>query len=373
MQLIRLLVVDDAAAIRQLVADALSIDSTFEVVGSAATGGMALAKIPQLKPDLVILDVEMPDMDGLETLSAIRKTHPQLPVIMFSAYTEQGAAATIDALTRGADDYVTKPTSQPSPTAAMQYIREAFIPKIKGLCTPASKPMRSSAYPASRPAPVRQRAPQVAFGRRQVDIVAIGVSTGGPNALMELIPALPADFPVPIVIVQHMPRLFTGILSAQLDSRSALRVREGEFGRQLEPAQVWLAPGDAHMALEQRGDAVLLQLHQGPPENGSRPAVDVLFRSAAEQYGPAVLAVVLTGMGHDGLRGCEAISAAGGQILVQDEATSIVWGMPGVVAEAGLADQVLPLEQIEGAIMQRVSVGRRSPRAAIAALQTLNR
>ncbi len=373
--MIRLLIVDDAVAIQQLVTDALSSDPALEVIGTAPTGGIALAKISQLHPDLVILDIAMPGMDGLETLSAIRKTHPYLPVIMFSALTELGAAATIDALTRGANDYVTKPTRVGSAVVAMQHIREEFIPKIKGLCEPTENLEGSPLRPASipRPMPVRQQVAGSARARQRVDIVAIGVSTGGPNALMELVPSLPANFPVPVVIVQHMPRLFTGVFAERLASQSAIQVCEGQAGMRLEPAHAWLAPGDSHMVLERDHNAVRLQLHQGPPENACRPAANVLFQSVAAIFGPATLAVVLTGMGQDGLRGCEAIHAAGGQILVQDEATSVVWGMPGCVAKAGLAEQILPLNQVGDAIMEKVSVGRNLSARVRASLQIANR
>ena len=357
MPIIHILIVDDSAAIRRLLSDVLSSVPTIDVVGTAATGSLALAKIPQLNPDLVILDVDMPGMNGLETLSEIRKTHPRLPVIMFSGFTTQGAVATIDALTRGANDYATKPTGISNSTAARQHIREQLVPKIQALLAPSVSLKPSPSHPAVRPVPPKLT-PVLARAHQRVDIVAIGVSTGGPNALMELIPALPANFPVPIVIVQHMPRLFTGILAERLASQSAIQVREGKAGMLLEPAHAWLAPGDFHMSLGHNDDGVHLRLSQGPPDNACRPAANVLFRSVASLYGPNALAVVLTGMGQDGLRGCRAIHAAGGQILVQDEASSVVWGMPGCVAEAGLANQILPLHQIGDAILRRVEVGR---------------
>jgi two-component system chemotaxis response regulator CheB len=358
MRPIRVLIVDDAVVVRRLVADVLSADPMLEVIGTAANGRIALARIPQVNPDLVTLDVEMPEMDGLQTLMAIRKTYPRLPVIMFSTLTDRGAATTIDALTMGANDYVTKPANVGSVAVAMQRVREELIPKIKALCADTAGIDLSP----GRPGPVRPliqpRPASPASGQQRIDIVAIGVSTGGPNALAALLPALPADLPVPIVIVQHMPPLFTRLLAERLATQSAMQVKEGIAGAILQPAQVWIAPGDYHMVLRRQETAVQLFLHQEPPEHFCRPAVDVLFRSVAETYGAHTLAVVLTGMGQDGWRGCEHIREAGGQVLAQDEATSVVWGMPGFVVKAGLADQVLPLPQLAADIINRVYRGR---------------
>jgi two-component system chemotaxis response regulator CheB len=358
MKKIRILIVDDSVVIRRLVGDVLTSDPALEVAGTAATGRIALAKIPQVNPDLVTLDVEMPEMDGMQTLAEIRKAYPRLPVIMFSTLTERGATATLDALALGATDYVTKPANVGSVAAAQQRLREQLIPKIKLYCrhsaggeslsTP-SPPVVARASPSS---------PGLRLGPALVEIVAIGVSTGGPKALAELLPTLPENIPVPIVIVQHMPPVFTRLLAARLQTQSGLRITEGVHGGKLEPAQVWIAPGDFHMAVTRDVLGSKLLLHQEPPENSCRPAVDVLFRSVAEAYGPGTLAVVLTGMGKDGLRGCEAIREVHGQVLVQDEASSVVWGMPGFVARAGLAEQVLPLNQLGPEILRRVRRGR---------------
>lgn len=364
MRKIRVLVVDDAVVVRRLLTDVLSKDTSIEVVGTAANGRIALAKIPQVNPDLITLDVEMPEMDGLQTLAAIRKTYATLPVIMFSTLTERGAGITLDALTMGANDYVTKPANVGSVTIAMQRISDELIPKIKALCAgvidrhdapPLSKHIRQPVKARSAVGFVAASPPE-----QRVDVLAIGVSTGGPNALAALIPQLPADFPVPIVIVQHMPPLFTRLLAERLTAKSAIRIDEGVDGAVLEPAHAWIAPGDYHMILQCHGNRIQVQLHQGPPVNSCRPAVDVLFSSVTEIYGAHTLAVVLTGMGQDGLRGCEEIRQAGGQILVQDEATSVVWGMPGFVARAGLADNILPLNQLAVDITRRVRAGRES-------------
>jgi two-component system chemotaxis response regulator CheB len=396
---IRLMLVDDSALIRRLLADVLTGDPQLEIVGQAQNGRVALEKLPLCKPDLVILDVEMPEMDGLEAVTEIRKLQPRLPVIMFSSITERGAIVTLEALARGANDYVTKPSNSGNMAAALQRVRDDLIPRIKTFCRhlvtptaalsstaaiaatptaaahlaqralPASAtagrgawprlglPPTSSALPtraASRPIPL------VALPRtrQRIDVIAIAVSTGGPPALATLLPKLPAMFPVPILIVQHMPPIFTRLLAERLATQSKLAVKEGVAGETLSPGQVFLAPGGSHMALERLGNQIRLHLHQGEPENSCRPAADVLFRSVADIYRGNTLAVVLTGMGNDGLRGCEAIHKVGGQILVQDESSSVVWGMPGFVAKAGLADGQIPLSQLASELISRVRIGR---------------
>lgn len=355
---IRVLVVDDSVVVRRIVTDVLTADPDIEVVGTAANGRLALAKLTQLAPDLVTLDIEMPELDGLATLVELRKTHPRLPVIMFSTLTERAASATLDALARGASDYVTKPANVGSVALAKDRIREELIPKIKALCgrgvtrRPVPPPVRS----VTPGAPAAKLAPRVLPVR--VDALVIGVSTGGPNALASIIPRLPAGYPLPVAIVQHMPPIFTRFLAERLDASSGLAVREGEEGAVFEPGVVWIAPGNYHMTLRRDGDMVRLALNQDPPENSCRPAADPLFRSAADLYGNRTLGLVLTGMGHDGLRGSERIREAGGQVLAQDEATSVVWGMPGAVAGAGMADGIFPLESIAAELIQRAQTGR---------------
>lgn len=344
---IRVLIVDDAVVFRRVVSDELSADPALEVVGTAANGRIAIARIPQVNPDLVILDVEMPEMDGLATLKEIRKTHPKLPVIMFSSLTERGAAATLDALALGATDYFAKPTNSGSLDASLEVIRKELIPEIKALCRRVTAPVLAPAVAQSS-----------SHGEKRIDVVAIAASTGGPNALADLFSGFPANFPVPIVIVQHMPPMFTRLLAERLSSQFHVKVEEGRTGGVLQPGHAWIAPGDYHMALIRDGKQVRLSVHQDPPENSCRPAADVLFRSVAQAFGPAVLALVLTGMGQDGLRGCEAIKAVGGRVLVQDEPTSVVWGMPGFVARAGLAYRVLPLSLIAPEVVRLVMFGR---------------
>jgi two-component system chemotaxis response regulator CheB len=362
---IRILVVDDSVVVRRMLSDALSADPQLEVVGAAANGKIALARIPQVNPDVVILDVEMPELDGLEALRALRRTYPFLPVIMFSTMTQRGAAATLDALSLGANDYVTKPANVGSAHQAIEQIRAELIPKIKMFCAKAAGlefPQTPRPSSLAIPAPKRLAAPFRRAGR--VEVVAIGVSTGGPNALSELIPEFPADFSVPIVIVQHMPPLFTKLLAERLEARANIKVEEGAPGQTVNAGHAFIAPGNYHMIVQREEGSVRIQIHQEPPENSCRPAVDVLFRSVAETYGAGALGVVMTGMGQDGLRGSERIREAGGQVFVQDEATSVVWGMPGFVANAGLADKVLPLQQLGSEIVRRVRTGRALPVSA---------
>jgi two-component system chemotaxis response regulator CheB len=347
MRKIRVLVVDDSTVVRRLVSTALSTDPTLEVVGTAANGKIALDKMAQVRPDVVTLDIEMPDMDGLATLPRLRKLHPGVPVIMFSTLTHKGAVDTLNALSLGASDYVTKPSNVGNVTAGITAVRNELIPKIKALCPFASErnvAARSLIADAQR---LRPRPWST------VALLVIGVSTGGPNALTELFRQLPEDFPVPIAVVQHMPPVFTRYLAERLNAVSAVSVCEARGGEILRPGSAWIAPGNYHLALASSAAGLISRLHQGPPENSCRPAVDVLFRSAAEVAGPQTLALVLTGMGQDGLRGSEAIYLAGGRILVQDEASSVVWGMPGAIANAGLADQVLPLSRIADELIHR--------------------
>ncbi|PIQ96644.1 MAG: chemotaxis response regulator protein-glutamate methylesterase [Nitrospinae bacterium CG11_big_fil_rev_8_21_14_0_20_56_8] len=367
MRKIRVLIVDDAVVVRKIVSDTLSSDPDIEVAGVAANGKIGLAKIPQINPDVITLDIEMPEMDGLQTLAEIRKVYATLPVIMFSTLTEKGGAKTLEALALGATDYVTKPANVGSVSIAMQRIREELIPKIKSFCAekaglqppPTAKPLP---LPPNAPPP-QPYVPKIGFpkGRQKIEVVAIGVSTGGPNALAELFPVFPADFPVPILITQHMPPFFTRLLAERLSSKSNLNIIEGTPNQVLKPGHAWVAPGDYHMVIERKGSDIVIVNNQNPPENSCRPAVDVMFRSIASIYGAHTLAVVLTGMGQDGLIGCEHIKGVGGQVVVQDESTSVVWGMPGFVTRAGLADKVLPLKEIGPEIINLVKMGREIP------------
>lgn len=349
---IRVLVVDDSAVIRSLLSDALSHDPEIEVVGLAGNGEVAVQKLQSAHPDIVTLDMEMPVMDGLQTLKVIRKTHPKLPVIMFSTLTERGSCATMDALALGASDYVTKPANVGSVLAGIDKIKEDLIPKIKAL---VRHPADSRFAHHAPVAPVK--IPPRASGAIHLEALVIGVSTGGPNALAELLPMLGMRFPLPILIVQHMPPLFTRLLAERIASVSGIPTREAKDRDTIRPGQILIAPGGQHMTAERGREGVRVRLNEDPPENSCRPAVDVLFRSAASAFGDRTLALVLTGMGQDGLKGSEAIRAVGGQVLVQDEASSVVWGMPGAVFNAGLADKMLPLKEIAGEIYKRIEAG----------------
>jgi two-component system, chemotaxis family, protein-glutamate methylesterase/glutaminase len=351
---IRILIVDDSVVIRKLLCETLAADPEIEVAGSASDGHIALAKIAQLHPDLITLDVEMPVMDGLETLAELRKLYPKLPVVMFSTLTERGASATLDALSLGASDYATKPSNTGSPAAAIAAIRAELLPKIKALCS--RTPAKLKSLPPPRPT-VTVRRP----AHRRIEIVTIGTSTGGPNALAEVLPRIPHDFPVPIVVVQHMPPIFTRLLADRLASHSEIPVHEGSAGDVLCAGQAWIAPGNFHMIVKGTAAASRLDLNQGAPENSCRPAVDVLFRSVAKVYGASALAVVMTGMGSDGVLGAQQIREKGGEVIIQDEASAVVWGMPGLVYASGQADAVYPLNQLGQEITRRV-LQSRAPR-----------
>jgi len=343
---VRVLVVDDSVVIRKMLCDVFAASAEVQVAGTASSGVLALAKIPQLSPDVITLDIDMPGLNGIQTLVEIRKTYPRLPVIMFSALTERGAAITLEALSLGASDYMMKPNNSEGLAGAMEQMGSELIAKIVSLAGGGcSRATPSPSISAAKRTSARQR----------IDILAIGTSTGGPNALTEVLPRLPEAFPVPVVVVQHMPPLFTRLLAERLNCQSRLSVQEAEAGRTLEPGQVWIARGDYHLTVARRGTAVILNLNQDPPENSCRPAVDVLFRSVAQVYGANALGVVMTGMGSDGARGATHIREAGGEILVQDKASSVVWGMPGAVVNAGAADKICPLSEISQEVIRRVT------------------
>jgi two-component system chemotaxis response regulator CheB len=323
-----------------MVSSVLDDDPEITVVGTASNGRIALDKLAQLRPDIVILDVEMPVMDGLATLRALRLTHPKLPVVMFSALTERGATATLDALAAGATDYVTKPSHAGSVAASIERVRLELIPKVKGLVGASRARTASSTTPVvSVPAlrPVRQD---------RVDVIAVGCSTGGPDALTAIVAGLPKDFAKPVVVVQHMPALFTRLFAERLNRSCPLTVSEAVDGQVVQAGHIIVAPGDRHLTVRRQGTEVVVVLGQEPPENYCRPSVDVMFRSVADIYGGGVLACVLTGMGHDGASGAARIRAVGGRVVVQDEASSVVWGMPGSVVAAGLATDIVPLDRI---------------------------
>lgn len=333
---------------RLVISELLSRDLEIKVIDTAMNAKFALEKIDKLSPDIVTLDIEMPDIDGLAILSMIKKTHPKLPVIMCSALTKHGAQATMEALSLGADDYVTKPNQSKSRDEVSQQFGKELIYKIKGLV----KNRRAITLPVTQSV---KSAFKMSHGTERIDIVAIGTSTGGPKALIDVLLKIPVDFPVPIVIVQHMPPIFTKILAESLDGKCAIQVIEAQDGVVLLPGQALIAPGNYHMTVASEHNRHVIRLNQDPQEHYCRPAVDVLFRSVALLFGQNTLGVVMTGMGHDGLLGCQDIKEHRGQVIVQDEETSVVWGMPKAVTEAGFADQTLPLDAIGLAIVRRVN------------------
>jgi two-component system chemotaxis response regulator CheB len=337
---IRVLVVDDSVVIRRLVTHALEQDPLIEVVGTASNGAIALQRIPQLNPDVLTLDIEMPEMDGLQTMEEVRRHFPHLRVVMFSTLTERGAEATLAALSRGADDYVTKASNMGSLDLSMAALRDELLPKIRQFFR---LPATARPAPASVPAPAQRVRTVAGMAPRAV---VIGISTGGPAALGAILPTLPAGFPLPVLIVQHMPPLFTRLLAERLSTNCRIPAVEASQNQPVKNGMIFVAPGDFHMRVVGCDGEIRIALDRGPHLNSCRPAVDALFMSAAEVYGGAVVAVVLTGMGQDGMHGAQILKAQGASVIAQDEASSVVWGMPGAVVHAGLADRVVALDRV---------------------------
>jgi two-component system chemotaxis response regulator CheB len=343
----RILIVDDSAVMRSLLRSVVCSEAGLEVAGTAGDGETALSAIESLRPDLVLLDVEMPVMDGLVTLKKLRARGQKMPVIMCSSLTQRGAKVTIEALASGASDYVAKPSGQSNREQATRALAQELIPKIQALTS-----QTQANPPASVRAPlILPMAPP--FKAQPISSVpvalAIGVSTGGPAALDILLPALPGSYPLPVLIVQHMPELFTKLFAERLNGRCAMRVHEACEGEPVQAGTIYIAKGNWHLEVlagARPGTPHTLHLTQGAPENHCRPAVDVLFRSVAAVYGSGSLALVLTGMGSDGMLGSRVIREHGGTVLAQDQASSTVWGMPGAVANAGLAQKILPLPAV---------------------------
>lgn len=420
MILIKVLVVDDSIVFRKILEEALNRQAGLRVVGTAKNGKEALQLIRTHRPHLVILDVEMPEMNGLQTLDEIRRQKLNVGVIMFSSLTSEGARTTLEALSKGAFDFVPKPAGTGAFAESVKKIQEDLVPKIRvyaesqkigvakptttqsvktipsdqptpgktvtahlepsktltGLSTPHKTPhvprvtrplMREQGHSApvnsdsktaqTTPRPSRITAPCT----RQIEIVGIGVSTGGPNALNEVIPKLPANFNLPILLVQHMPPVFTTQLANRLNEKSKVKVVEAQKGMKIEPGTVYLAPGDYHMEVAVSGTERIINLNQNPPENSCRPSVDVLFRSIAQIYGGRSLSVIMTGMGQDGFKGIQELKAKGSTVIAQNQETCVVWGMPKFVVEAGLADRVCPLNEIASAIVEMTMISLKRP------------
>jgi two-component system chemotaxis response regulator CheB len=376
---LRILAADDSAVMRSILWKLFLLQKEsrsselprMDLCGIARDGVECLEQVKQIRPDVLVLDLEMPRLNGLEVLDRLRLENSDLPVIMCSAYTEHGARSTLEALARGASDYVTKPTGQRDFDAAMQSLSQQLLPRIAALAKDARGETKKPDRSASSENPQSAKFEEIASkASSPIEVVVIGLSTGGPSALEQLLPKLPKDFPVPVLIVQHMPKLFTGALAERLDKCCALHVEQAYDNATIRPGTVWLAPGDAHMEIAPRramageedrctaGNSARVRLHRQEPLNHCRPSVDYLFFSAARMYGAGTLALVMTGMGADGLNGARAVHEGGGVVLAQDEASSAVWGMPGRVSEAGIASATLPLWGIASALKQRVSEGR---------------
>ena len=364
---LRVLAADDSAVMRSVMRTIFQLhggdeESTLpkmELCGVVKDGLEAVEAVLRLRPDVLVLDLEMPRLDGLGVLERLRKEVPDLPVIMCSAYTDRGARSTLDALSYGAKDYVMKPHQQIDFASALDWLTQQLLPKIAALAGTGQE----RAFLVERRATPRLPSFSSMAVRTPVELVVIGVSTGGPSALEEMLPALPQNLPVPILIVQHMPKLFTGALAERLNRLCRVQVSEARDGAIAQPGTVWLAPGDSHLEVVRTSGAPRIELHQGPALNGCKPSVEYLFQSAA-RFGGGTLALMMTGMGCDGLTGSRAIRDAGGTVLAQDEASSAVWGMPGRIVQAGLASAILPLSALAGAIVQRVEAGRTSSREA---------
>jgi two-component system, chemotaxis family, protein-glutamate methylesterase/glutaminase len=337
----RVLVIDDSAVVRGLVARWIEADDRLELAGASPDGEQGVRRAAELQPDLVVLDVEMPRMDGLTALPLILKAAPGARVVMASTLTRQGAEVTIRALSLGAADYAAKPAA--GQAGGADAYRFDLLNKLDALCPRPAPPRRVIAplRPDQRPPAYRP------------SLVAIGASTGGPQALRELAAALPADTGAPILITQHMPPVFTALLAEHL-SKLGLPAAEAADGEVLRPGRIYLAPGDFHMRVRQGPDGLHAALDQGPKVNFCRPAVDPLFESLADAGVRGVLAVVLTGMGSDGREGARRLYESGAHVIAQDRQSSVVWGMPGSVIEAGLADMVLPLNRIGPEIARRL-------------------
>jgi two-component system chemotaxis response regulator CheB len=342
---LRVMLCDDSVTARGALARVLQSDPDIEVVARVGDGRQALAALDAApaasRAEVILLDLEMPVMDGMTALPLILRREPKPIVIVASALTQRGASATMEALRAGASDYLPKPGAAGGGLADPGF-RAELLAKVKGWA-------RMGQRKAARPVVVPRVARPVAAGARP-RVICVGSSTGGPQALAAFIKRLPRQLPVPMLVVQHMPAGFTAMLARHLDTLGGPRVAEAAGGEVLKPGQVLLAPGERHLLVRAEGESLVTQLSDAPPENFCRPAVDPTLRSIVAAVGGRAQAVILTGMGHDGLAGCKALAAAGGAVWAQDEASSVVWGMPGAVAKAGLAAELAPPEALAEAL-----------------------
>lgn len=358
---VRVLLADDSAVVRGLTRKWLDAAGGIEILGSATNGLQAVAMASSLKPDVVVLDIEMPEMDGLTALPQILRAAPGVKVLMSSTLTVRNGEASIRAMSLGAADYVPKPEGFRGEETVEKF-REELVRKVLGLghARAAVRPS-SAANLATAVAPVAppRRINLRAASPLKPAILAVGSSTGGPQALFQFLRGVAPFLDVPVVITQHMPPTFTALLAEHIGKMSGIPATEAKSDDVLKPRHVLVAPGDRHMVLKARGRDVFVELLDTPPENFCRPAVDPMFRSVADVYGASALCVVLTGMGADGRDGGKRVVAAGGTILAQDAETSVVWGMPGAVAEAGLCTAVVPLLSLSAEVQKLMMRGRK--------------
>ncbi|MDZ4163850.1 MAG: chemotaxis response regulator protein-glutamate methylesterase [Smithellaceae bacterium] len=350
--MVKVLIVDDSAFMRNALSSMLSSDHEIQIVGTARDGIEAIEKVATLKPDIVTMDIEMPKMDGLTALRHIMEKTP-VPVIMVSSLTSDGAKATLHALELGAVDFIPKNLSELSVNIVK--IKEMLIDKIKQIGRKGhTRTMARRKLSIIEPDPSRYVVP-IRSAERKIGIVAIGTSTGGPGALQQILPLLPKDFPVPIVIAQHMPPNFTRPFAERLDQLSKISVKEAEEGDSLRPGMALVAPGRGHMRLKRlRGIDTQVSISESQGDHVYRPSVDALASSVSEYYPGRALGLILTGMGNDGLKGFTALKKSGSRIYAQDEMSCVVYGMPRAVVEAGLADKILSLEEIAGELINSV-------------------
>lgn len=371
--MLRVLVVDDTIVYRKAVSDILAEIPGVEVVGIAHNGKIAMAKIATLKPDLITLDIEMPVMNGLEVLAELQENHTSVGAIMLSTLTADGSDMTMKALELGAFDFILKPQSSANLQEGKNQIKDALMPILKafrssnnatsflgtkGVFTqPRTLPEKITASPLRPQTMIRTNStPRTTLRRGKSEIVTIGISTGGPNALTQMLPLLPGDLGVPVVIVQHMPPVFTKSLAASLNAKCALTVKEAEEAEPIQPNTVYIAPGGKQMKLAASPDGKnrIIRITNDPPENSCRPSADYLFRSVGDYYVGRTTAVIMTGMGSDGTKGLQLLKEKGAFIIAQDEATCVVYGMPKAPFQLGLTDRVVPLDKIAAEITKSV-------------------
>ncbi len=348
----RVMICDDSVVIRSAIARMLENEASVRVVARVANGKQALEELKRQQIDVAVLDIEMPEMDGMEALPLLLRADPGLRVVMASTLTTRGADIALQALRLGAADYIPKPSTA---AIADDSFRRELIAKVTGLARMRRRAATRPGAPAPPAAQAWQTRPASKIKPR---LLAVGSSTGGPQALFTFVQGLGRALPVPVVLTQHMPPAFTRMLAEHLSKLDGAPCAEARDGEPIEAGRLYLAPGDRHLLVHAEGQRLVARLSDAPPENYCRPSVDPMLRSAVGACGGAVLMVMLTGMGHDGLAGTRELVTAGGAALAQDEATSVVWGMPGAVAQAGLCHKILPLPRLAGATLELLKGGR---------------